>query len=107
MVSPTEGEVLAANTDVLQDPGLLRRDPYGAAWLITVNVPDEESTGRNLIPKGLIADWMRDAVDRLYALQPALAGAVAADGGRPALDLGSSLPDAGWRRLVEEFFLTV
>ncbi len=106
MVSPTEGEVLSVNPEVLHHPGSLRQDPYGAGWLLTVQVPDEESTSRNLVPKRLIADWMRDAVDRLYALQPALAGAVAADGGRPAEDLGSMLPELEWERLAGEFFLT-
>lgn len=106
MVSPTEGEILEVNPDVLRDPALLRQDPYGAGWLLTVNVPDEESTSRNLIPKRLIPDWMRDAVDRLYARQPSLAGAVAADGGRPAEDIVAFLPGADWKELTAEFFLT-
>src|SRR5579864_6640033 len=91
MVSPTEGEVLEVNPEVLRNPALLRQDPYGTGWLLTLNVPDEESTSRNLVPKRLIPDWMRDAVDRLYARQPSLAGAVAADGGRPAEDVAAFL----------------
>ena len=39
MVSPTEGEVMAVNTEVLRDPATLRQDPYGKGWLLTVNVP--------------------------------------------------------------------
>jgi len=106
MVSPTEGEVLEVNAEVLNNPDGLRRDPYGKGWLLTLNVPDEESTSRNLVPKGLIREWMRDAVERLYARQPALAGAVAADGGRPADDLLAALPDTNWKVLTAEFFLT-
>ena len=106
MVSPTEGEVLAVNPDLVDDPALLRRDPYGAGWLFTLNVPDAESTRRNLVPKRLVGDWMREAVDRLYARQPQLAGTVAADGGRPAEDLGAAFPDADWQELTAEFFLT-
>jgi hypothetical protein len=49
---------------------------------------------------------MREAVGRLYACQPQLAGAVAADGGLPAEDLLATLPDANWRRITSEFFLT-
>jgi glycine cleavage system H protein len=107
MVSPTEGEVLEVNTEVLHNPALLRQDPYGSGWLLTVKVPDEESTSRNLVPKRLTAEWMRDAVDGLYSRQPALAGAVAADGGRPVEDLGSLLPAVSWKVLTGEFFLTV
>jgi glycine cleavage system H protein len=107
MVSPTEGEVLEVNSEVLNNPALLRKDPYGKAWLLTVHVPDEESTTRNLVPKGLVRELMREAVERLYSLQPTLAGAVAADGGRPAEDLLATLPDANWKHVTAEFFLTI
>jgi glycine cleavage system H protein len=107
MVSPTEGEVLAVNADVLKDAATVRNDPYGKGWLLTINVPDEENTVRNLVPRGLVREWMREAVERLYSRQPALAGAVAADGGRPAEDLLAALPDANWKDVTAEFFLTV
>jgi hypothetical protein len=49
---------------------------------------------------------MREAVERLYSYQPALAGAVAADGGRPADDLLAGVPDADWAKVTGEFFLS-
>jgi glycine cleavage system H protein len=107
MVSPTEGEVKEVNTDVLNNPAALRQDPYGSGWLLAVHVPDEENTTRNLIPRSLVGEWMRNAAERLYARQPAMAGAVAADGGRPAEDLLAGLPDAQWSEVTGEFFLTV
>jgi hypothetical protein len=107
MVSPTEGEIVEVNHDVMRDPSLLRRDPYGQGWVATIHVPDEESTSRNLIPAGMVRNWMRDAVSRLYAQQPQLAGAVAADGGRPAYDLLAGMPEADWKEVTGEFFLTV
>ncbi len=106
MVSPTEGEVMAINLEVVNNPALVRSDPYGKGWLLTINVPDEESTARNLIPNGLVHEWMRLAVDRLYGRQPMLAGAAAADGGRPAEDLLAEVPEANWRQITGEFFLT-
>jgi glycine cleavage system H protein len=106
MVSPTEGEVLQVNSEVLCSPATLRQDPYGKGWLVTVNVPDEESTARNMVPKALVREWARQSVERLYSLQPALAGAVAADGGRPAEELLAELPDAAWKKVTAEFFLT-
>jgi len=107
MVSPTEGEVMEINAEALTNPAILRQDPYGKGWLVAVHVPDEENTGRNLVPKGLVREWMREAVERLYSRQPALAGAVAADGGRPAEDLLEALPEIGWSEVTSEFFLTV
>jgi glycine cleavage system H protein len=106
LVSPTEGEVLEINTEILKTPALLREDPYGKGWLVSVHVPDEESTGRNLVPAKLVNGWMREAMERLYARQPRLAGAVAADGGRPADDLLQALPGVNWKEITAEFFLT-
>ncbi|MBZ5619772.1 MAG: glycine cleavage system protein H [Acidobacteriia bacterium] len=106
MVSPTEGEVMEVNQEILANPAELRQHPYGKGWLLAVHVPDEENTGRNLVPKNLVRDWMREAVERLYSLQPTLAGAVAADGGRPADDLLAALPNADWKKTTSEFFLT-
>ncbi len=106
MVSPTEGEVMAVNDQVLQNPALVRQDPYGRGWLLAVHVPDEESTTRNLIPKSLVREWMRESVERLYARQPVLVGAVAADGGIPSEDLLADVPGANWKELAGEFFLT-
>jgi glycine cleavage system H protein len=106
MVSPTEGEVVEINPEVLADPRLLRSDPYGRGWLALIHVPDEESTARNLVPSGLVRSWMREAAGRLYARQPQLAGAVAADGGLPAEDLLEGLPEVNWKQVTGEFFLT-
>jgi glycine cleavage system H protein len=106
MVSPIEGEIVEVNPELAANPALLRQDPYGRGWLMTVFVPDEESTARNLLPQGLVRNWMREAVERLYARQPQLAGAVAADGGRPAPDVFAGLPDASWEAVTREFFLS-
>ena len=106
MVSPIEGEVIEVNQEVVKNPALLREDPYGRGWLMTVNVPDEESTTRNLIPRNLVANWMRDTVERLYAMQPETAYATAADGGEPARDLLAGMPEVGWQQVTKQFFLT-
>jgi glycine cleavage system H lipoate-binding protein len=105
MVSPTEGEVVEVNEEVVKNPALLREDPFGKGWLLVLHVPDEESTTRNLVPRSLVQNWMRQCVERLYALQPQLAGAVAADGGRPVEDIFEHLPDASWKDVTREFFL--
>ena len=105
MVSPIEGEVLEVNPDVAKDPTLLRRDPYGAGWLMTVHVPDEEGTTRNFIPRNIARRWMENIVEAFYAKQPELAGAVAADPGEPVDDLAEALPERKWKDLTKEFFL--
>ncbi|MCS6952131.1 MAG: glycine cleavage system protein H [Bryobacterales bacterium] len=106
MVSPTEGEVVEVNTEALKEPALLRKDPYGSGWLLLIHAPDDETVSRNLVPRQLVREWMREAVERLYLRQPRLAGAVAADGGRPVEDLFAALPGESWTKLTQEFFLT-
>jgi glycine cleavage system H protein len=106
VLSPTEGEVVEVNPEVMQDPSLLRKDPYGAGWLLMVHVPEEDTVSRNLIPADMVRGWMRNAAEKLYALQPQLAGAVAADGGRPAEDLLAGMPQVSWKDVTADFFLT-
>ncbi len=105
MVSPTEGEVVEVNAEALRDPAVLRNDPYGSGWLLVVHSPDEETVSRNLVPRNLVREWMREAVEKLYRKQPQRAGGVAADGGRPVEDLFSALPEESWKALTEEFLL--
>jgi glycine cleavage system H protein len=106
ILSPVEGEVIEVNEQVLQNPALLRTDPYGAGWLLMVHSPDEASTLRNLLPSQVVGAWMRDAAERFYALQPQLAGASAADGGVPAEDPLGNLPGIEWEKTTREFFLS-
>jgi glycine cleavage system H protein len=105
MVSPVEGEIVELNAEVLKDPSLLRKDPFGQGWLMTVHVPDEESVQRNFLPVHLVKAWIQNCAERLFAKQPQLAGPVMADGGRPIEDFAAGLPGANWRELTQEFFL--
>jgi glycine cleavage system H protein len=105
MVCPVEGEILEVNPEVLKDPTLLRKDPFGQGWLMTVHVPDEESVQRNFLPTQLVKTWIQDCAQRLFAKQPQLAGPVMADGGRPVDNLVAELPGANWIELTKEFFL--
>ena len=63
------------NPDLIKGPSLLRRDAYGKGWLLTLHVDDAISPWRNLLPVNLVKSWMEDAVSRLSAKQPSLAGA--------------------------------
>ena len=71
-----------------------------------MHVPDEEGTSRNLLPGNLVSGWMREAVESFYQLQPRLAGATAADGGRPVGDVWQGLPTDTWKKTLARFFLT-
>ena len=106
MVSPVEGEVVEVNEELAHDPALLRQDPYGNGWLMSVFAPDEEGPSRNLLPTSLIATWMREAAEKFYLLQPMPVGATAADGGRPSELATASLAPEVWKKAAKDFFLS-
>lgn len=106
MVSPVEGEVLEVNAEIAASPELLREDPYGRGWLMTVFSPDEEGPTRNLLPANLVSTWMREAAEAFYNMQPQLAGATAADGGRASKDATAHLTPEQWRKVAGELFLS-
>jgi len=105
LVSPVEGEVTAINADAIGKPETLKQDPYGSGWLLRVYSPDAEAPARNLLPANLLRPWMRQALDRLFALQPQLAGATSADGGLPVDNISEALKGLPASQVSEEFFL--
>jgi glycine cleavage system H protein len=106
LVSPIEGEVTAVNQALTKDASLLATDPYGDGWLLAVMSPDAQTNFRNLFGGTLARQWMAETVSRLRAKLPALAGAVAQDGGLAVHDLGAHLPEQDWTELTREFFLS-
>ncbi len=106
LVSPIEGVVANVNEAVKNDPSLSLKDPYGAGWLIIVQAPDALTSFRNLLSGDLARVWMEEAASRLRGRIPALAGAVAQDGGLAEMDLTKHLPDPQWEKVTREFFLT-
>ena len=41
LYSPVDGEVIEANADIDDDPGLVNTDPYGAGWLVKIRMADD------------------------------------------------------------------
>lgn len=106
MVSPIEGTIADVNEAVAKNPDLAREDPYGEGWLVTVQAPDSKLNFRNLLSGSLARLWIEDSAQRLRSRMPALAGAVAQDGGVAVNDLSAHMPDEDWAKLTKEFFLS-
>jgi glycine cleavage system H protein len=105
LVSPVEGEITAVNHEILSDPNLLRQDPYGKGWMMTVYSPDEEGPSRNLLPLHLLKSWMTEAAEGFYRLVPNPAGVTAADGGVPSKDATTGMSIDDWKKAAREFLL--
>jgi hypothetical protein len=85
---------------------LVRRDPYGEGWLVTVQAPDSKINFRNLLSGTLARLWTEDSALRVRSRMPVLAGALAQDGGIAVDDLTIHMPDEDWAKLTKEFFLS-
>jgi glycine cleavage system H protein len=106
LVSPVEGEVTSVNDALVSNAGALNNDPYGQGWFVSVLSPDLTTSFRNLLSGTLARKWMTEASSRLQARIPALAGAVAQDGGVAVHDLTVQMPTTKWAEITREFFLT-
>jgi len=106
LVSPVEGEVTGVNEKLLTDPAAANTDPYGQGWFVSVLAPDLKVSMRNLLNGSLARKWMIDAAQQLQMSLPALAGAVAQDGGLVVHDITPQIPNVKWEEITKEFFLT-
>ena len=106
LVSPVEGEVTAVNEKLFTDPAAANKDPYGQGWFVSVLAPDLKISLRNLLSGNLARKWMADAAQQLQMRMPAMAGAVAQDGGLAVHDLTPQIPNVNWEEITREFFLT-
>lgn len=106
MLSPIEGEIIAINREAIENPDVVRHDPYGKGWLLAVKAPQIETNWKNLLTGRLAVRWMEEAAERLRGLVPQLAGAVAQDGGLPVSDVTAHLDGRRWSEVTKEFFLS-
>jgi glycine cleavage system H lipoate-binding protein len=106
MVSPIEGSIAEINESAAADADLVRNDPYGDGWLLTVQAPDAKINFRNLLGGALARWWTEESASRLQRHMPAALGALAQDGGVAIDNLTGNLPDEQWAELSREFFLT-
>lgn len=55
LYAPAAGEVVAVNDALLDDPGAVNADPYGAGWLVRVRVTADGTTMDAEAYRGLIS----------------------------------------------------
>jgi len=105
MLSPIEGEVVDVNPEVLKDPSVIHKDPYGVGWLVAVNSPAVDSNLKNLLRGRLAQRWMEESVATLHTHISPSSGVHLQDGGLAISDVLSVLPEEGWEKVVRELFL--
>jgi len=105
--SPLLGRVTDVNPDVVKDPSLFRRDPYGEGWLMKIepSAGHETMSGRFLVAKP--AEWLRQqtesAKDFFRAFIPHGQPGLMQDGGIPADGLLQHCDAEVWRAFRDSF----
>ena len=106
MLAPVEGKVVAVNERVLESPALLKADPYGAGWLLKIEVPRPEASVAHLLDLKAARRHLEQAWAELRArLSPNL-GAVMQDGGTPVDGIAPGIDPTGWDQIARKHFMT-
>jgi len=106
LLSPVDGEVVEVNHQVVEDPSLLKREPYGRGWLLKLRSPDMAVSLRNLLGPDLAHRWMEDSMHRLQQLVAPTVLATAQDGGPLVDSVAGTFSDEDWKKMAAEFFRT-
>jgi glycine cleavage system H lipoate-binding protein/uncharacterized CHY-type Zn-finger protein len=106
VLSPIDGVIVEVNANVLENPGIANREPYGDGWLFMVRTPNIKGTVKQLMSDAGSLDWMNTEVRTLEAMIEDTAGPLAADGGYLQEDVYGNLPDLGWNNLTKTFLRT-
>ncbi len=107
MLSPIQGEVVAVNDKVANNPAAAFADPYGDGWILRVKSSDLTSNMKNMIPGGIAWKWFDNIGQTLAALGASQgAASMYEEGGAPALGIAKAVDPEGWDDLARRFFLT-
>ncbi|OGF21889.1 MAG: hypothetical protein A2V63_04925 [Candidatus Eisenbacteria bacterium RBG_19FT_COMBO_70_11] len=105
-LAPVDGEVVARNEALREDPTLVNRDPYGAGWLLEVKPSRLDPNLKTLLRGDLARAWMRTSEEALFRRMPRELGVVMQDGGVPITGIARAISPDEWDRIVAEFLLT-
>jgi glycine cleavage system H protein len=59
--APVDGEVIEANPEIEDDPGLVNSDPYGAGWLLRIRLADDGLDPDSLLTAHQYAELTKEA----------------------------------------------
>ena len=100
--SPLEGEIVAVNQALLENPSLISNDPYGGGWLYKIRSWRLAEQLGNLLGGGVARSWMTLSAQRLRTSLGGPLGEVAQDGGELLEFFGKDLPCTEWVKLVRD-----
>lgn len=101
---PVDGNVVAANHEILTRPTAANDSPYEEGWLMVIQPKSLRNNLKNLFFDSEGMAWIDDEASRLSGLLSGIAGyPMMPTGGEALKDIYGAAPDIGWDRLVREF----
>ena len=64
LTAPVSGAILARNEEVLGDPGIINRDPYGAGWIVQITPSNWQGDSAELVHGEALAAWIAAEIAR-------------------------------------------
>ncbi|RJP65008.1 MAG: glycine cleavage system protein H [Candidatus Abyssobacteria bacterium SURF_17] len=104
MLFPLDGEVVAVNRALLENPGLLAKEPYGNGWLVMVKTRNPKRNLRNLLFGSVAKRWIEESAFALRFMFSGKLGIVLPDGGLPVEGAVDYFSEEDWKELSVRLF---
>ncbi|MCX8057373.1 MAG: hypothetical protein N3F03_07190 [Ignavibacteria bacterium] len=107
--SPIDGVILSLNKNVLENPSLIRENPYRENWFVEIEPADVKGYIPSFKIGKEVVSWMKDEVNRFkdllaqFSPKPSLVGATLYDGGNIVEGVAKLLDDESLSKFEEEF----
>ena len=105
VLSPVDGEVLEINEEVLREPQLINRDPFGNGWLMKVRVPKMKNNISHLLSGELATVWLKENTDAFVQKLSGDSKTAARRNQTPVNEIADTAPQHRWNELAREFLL--
>jgi glycine cleavage system H protein len=64
LIAPVSGAIAERNDEVLRDPGLINRDPYGNGWILKITPSDWARESAELVHGAELRAWVEAEIER-------------------------------------------
>lgn len=103
LISPIDGYILNVNETILNNAGIISKEPYDNGWLLYASIKNNEL--RWLLNDELAEKWMEIEVERLRSIIREDTGITLTDGGNIIENIASVVDKKEWETLMKVFLL--
>lgn len=116
--APISGRVVAFNDDLVNSPGVVRKEPYKGGWVMLIEPTNLADDIKQLSIGNEAALWLKEEIKRFRNFitaqaealaasgSPAAAGVTLMDGGIPVNDVMEHSPQEIWAKFENDFLGT-